>query len=192
MSGNKVVSFDAGGVSPIRLLGPGANLANPSFSDLIFDGNQQPLRVKQLGTVVMSQGAGFFEGIGTYAGQSVPIANPDPNKRHLAICLGNAGSSVSTTRQTPGMSGSSITGGSFSGQITWFQNEGIGVGTDATNVWCLSNYGSTPQFAQVGTIHLYIPGFPYGHYVDVGVLGVVGFTPRPATISYLVFHNTIG
>lgn len=186
------VQLVGGGASPLRLLGPGADPNNPSFSDVIFDGNQQPLRVKQKGTVIMSFGPGFSAGIGAYGGTSVPIANPHPTKRHMAIAIGNVGTSVGATRQTPGMSGQQVTGGSAYGAFTFFQNNGIGVGTDPTKVWTLNNYGSVPVLGPIGTLAIYIPGYPTGHYIYSTVVGIVGFQARQATVSYLLFHNTIG
>lgn len=187
-----IVQMVGGAASPLRVLGPGADPANPDFQDIIFDGNQQPLRVKQKGTVTLGQGPGFYSGIGAYGGQPVPISNPKPGKRHLAIALGNVGSSIAATRQTPGMSGNQLTGGSSYGAFTYFQNNGIGVATDETQVWCLNNFGSVPVLGNIGTLWIWIDGFPEGHYIQVGVIGITGFQARSATVSYLVFHNTIG
>lgn len=187
-----VVRLIGGAVSPLRILGPGADPVNPDFQDIIFDGNQQPLRVKQKGTVTLGQGPGFYSGIGAYGGQPTPIANPKPGKRHLAIALGNVGSSIATTRQTPGMSGNVLNGGSFYGAFSYFQNNGIGVATDETQVWCLNNFGSVPTLGTIGIMNIWIDDPSGGHYIQIGVIGITGFQARSATVSYLVFHNTIG
>lgn len=179
-----LVRLVSGATSPFRVLSGSANPATPLLEDTIFDGNQQPLRVKQKGVIHAPYGPGFASGFGAYGGASAPIANPIPDKRHY--CLGLGYSTADNIRRTPSQDGSRATVMWITCTlVSYFTNSGIGVATDAANVWGFNNYAYRPVTGNAGCAVCGKLGcFP--------IVSTIGFTAPDVFVSYLVLHNTIG
>lgn len=180
-----VFVMDCNGASPFRILGPGSDPDNPGFDDLIFDGNQQPLRVKQKGSIYVGVNPGFWDGPGSYAGASTPIIDPHPTKRHLVLANGWAESNTSSVRMLPRQFGYTKTRETS----LYYEQEGIGVATDATKVWGLNHYSGKANWVYWYTEYMPMPG---GGNMELTHWRIDGYNYNKCYVSYMVLRNVIG
>lgn len=169
--------IDCHGASPFRVLGPNSDLNNPGFDDVIFDGNQQPLRVKQKGTIYVTVNPGFWDGPGCYAGVSTPIIDPHPTKRHLVLANGWQDTNSSSVRFLPRQFGYTRT----REYDLFYAQEGIGVATDASKVWGLNHHSGLPLWT-----------FWYADAMGFPHFRITGYTYHWCYVSYMVLRNVIG
>lgn len=111
------------GVSPFRVASSGDDADTANTFDLLFDGNQAPLRKMMQGVVTI-----YFIKPGNLAPAivtSTPLSHPSPSGRYCHfICAGrdlnNYGNGVSNTASTPfrSVNTSTLVGSGWGGAIT--------------------------------------------------------------------------
>lgn len=162
------VKFAIGTGQALRVVVTGANPDAPTLDDVIFDGNQEPLRVSQRGNVLIlpKPSPDFVEAPSAVRPSfAIPLAEPTPiNLRRFATCLVNDPGQPVCTPYYQQFRYSTLDG---SNQRRWSSaGSGIFVGPDVI-------YGITWNTA----------AYAYG--------AVPVFAPQ-VLIAFVVFKNTVG
>lgn len=139
----ETVSFDSSGGSPLRISAAGVDVNGAEFSDLLFDANQQPLRMMQKGVVempIIAQG-----NIAPAVFYRVLLNKPTPPGRFALFCCVFNGVNVAIENRlvSPGWAGAggAVSETSFFG-VQWVRAIGPNPGSPSyARYMVFRNYG---------------------------------------------------